>query len=101
MILNRFNKLSLKFKESVYDKMEISTRLFQSILIYKTKETEHNNDNKFFIGYVHYMLVFDNIFRIALTFVFCYDSTFYLILLILLILFVYNSLLTIFCISIV
>ena len=69
LVLNRFNKLSLKFKESVYDKME-TLGLFQSILIYKTKETEHNNDNKFFIGYVHYILVFDNIFRIALTFVF-------------------------------
>ena len=69
LVLNRFNKLSLKFKESVYEKME-TLGLFKSILIYKTKETEHNNDNKFFMGYVHYMLVFDNIFRIALTFIF-------------------------------
>jgi hypothetical protein len=69
LVLNRFNKLSIKFKESVYKKME-TLGLFQSILIYKTKETEHNNDNKFFMGYVHYMLVFDNIFRTALTLVF-------------------------------
>ena len=69
LVLNRFNKLSLKFRESIYQKME-TLGLFQSILIYKTKETENSNDNKFFMGYVHFMLVFDNIFRITLTFVF-------------------------------
>lgn len=69
LVLNRFNKLSLKFRESIYQKME-TLGLFQSILIYKTKETENSNDNKFFMGYVNFMLVFDNIFRITLTFVF-------------------------------
>ena len=69
LVLNRFNKLSLKFKESTYQKME-TLGLYQNILIYKTKETQNNNNNKFFIEYIQHMLVFDNIFRITLTIIF-------------------------------
>jgi hypothetical protein len=69
LVLNRFNKLGSKFKESTFERME-TRGFFKSILIYKTKESENTNDNKFFQGYVHSMIVFDNIFRIMITFIF-------------------------------
>ncbi len=69
LVLNRFNKLKLKFKESTFKKME-TLGLFQSVLVLKNTACDTDNDNKFFQGYVRGMLVFDNIFRVLLTFIF-------------------------------
>ena len=69
LILNRFNRLKLRFKESTFKKME-TLGLFQSVLVLKNTECDTDNDNKFFQGYVRGMLVFDNVFRILLTFIY-------------------------------
>ena len=69
LVLNRFNRLSVKFKESTFKKME-TMGLFESILVYKTPDSETDNDNKFFQGYIRSIIMFDNVFRVLLTFIF-------------------------------
>ena len=44
--------------------------LFESILVYKTPDSETDNDNKFFRAYISGIIIFDNIFRILLTFIY-------------------------------
>ena len=69
LLLNRFNKLSLLFKESLYKKME-TIGIYKNTIIYKTEDTDTLNDNTFFASYMNSLVIFDNIFRVLLTLIY-------------------------------
>ncbi len=67
LLLNRFNVFETLFTEKLFKKMQVINR-FQLILI--KKQENISIDNKYFKAYSRYLMIFDNFFRLLLTFIF-------------------------------
>ena len=67
LLLNRFTVFEKIFIEKIYSKMQVIKR-FEFILLKKQRNI--NIDNKYFKAYARYLMIFDNYFKILLTFIF-------------------------------
>jgi hypothetical protein len=67
LLLNRFTVFEKIFTEKIYSKMQVIKK-FEFILLKKQRDI--NIDNKYFKAYARYLMIFDNYFRILLTFIF-------------------------------